>query len=78
MSMAELVLVTSAATPSRAIAAATRGTSSTAAPQQTSGAGAKGNQEGEKPDVDKLAHAVYLEVLNLLDIARMRSGDPYK
>ena len=59
------------------MSSATRGASPQAAPQQVQGSGAQGNQEGEKPEVDKLAHEVYLEVLKLIDIARMRSGDPF-
>jgi hypothetical protein len=77
MSLAELVLVTSAATPSKSIAAATRGASSSPAQSapMTSGGAAGG---GPKPDVDKLALEVYEEVLRLIDIARERSGDPYQ
>lgn len=76
MSMAELVLVTAAATPAKAVAAATRGASSTAV--SASPMVDSGNAGAAKPDVDKLALDVYQEVLKLIDIARERSGDPYK
>ena len=75
MSLAELVLVT--AMPSRAIAAATRGASAAPASSAPAGAGSSGKAV-EKPDVDKIAHEVYLEVLKLIDIARERSGDPFQ
>jgi hypothetical protein len=77
MSLAELVLVTAAATPSRAIAAATRGapsTGGTGAPIVSASAGGS----SQKPDVEAIAQEVYQEVMRLIDIARERSGDPYQ
>ncbi len=75
MSLAELVLVTSASTPSKAIAAATRGASSSPASASPMVAAAHG---GGKANVEKIAVDVFQEVLKLIDIARERSGDPYQ
>ncbi len=76
MSLAELVLVTSAATPSKAIAASTRGSSPTAVASTPSTAAQSAG--GQKPNVEKLAYDVFQEVLRLIDIARERGGDPYQ
>ncbi|MBZ0232534.1 MAG: hypothetical protein K8M05_09420, partial [Deltaproteobacteria bacterium] len=76
MSLAELVLVTAAATPSKAIAASARGASPTAVSSTPTVAAQSSG--GQKPDVEKLAFEVYQEVLRLIDIARERSGDPYQ
>lgn len=74
--LAQMVLVT--AMPSQQIAAATRGGSSSGggggAPQQ--GGGKQGGVE--KPDVEKLAHEVYQEVMSLFALNRMRGGDPFQ
>jgi hypothetical protein len=74
ISVAELALVASA--PSRQIAAATRGNDPSPAMTQAP-PGEAGAAQGEKPDIDKLAGDVYTAVLDLIAVARQRSGDPW-
>jgi hypothetical protein len=74
ISIAELTLIATA--PARSIAADARD----AAPSMAAGAaptGQSGAAQGEKPNIDKIAAEVYAEVLNLLELARSRSGDPW-
>jgi hypothetical protein len=74
--LAQMVLVTSM--PQQQIAAATKGGSTSGggggAPQQ--GGGKQGGVE--KPDIERLAHEVYQEVMALLELTRIRSGDPFQ
>ncbi len=74
ISLAELTLVQTAA-PTQ-IAASSRhdgGATHSLTPAPSAAAGA----EKEQIDVEKLANQVYREILVLMDIARVRNGDPY-
>jgi len=74
ISLAELTLVQTAA-PTQ-IAASSRGNgghSTPQAPAPAAGAGA----EKETIDVDKLANEVYREIIQLMELARARNGEPY-
>jgi hypothetical protein len=74
ISLAELTLVQTAAPT--AIAASSRGSgghSQPMAPSTSNTAGA----EKEKLDIEKLANEVYREILQMMDMARARNGEPY-
>lgn len=73
MSLAELTLV--ASTPPQQIAASTRETPSAVPPKQASPDG-KGDK-GQKVDIEKVASEVYRAVMQLMESARMRNGEPY-
>ncbi len=73
LSMAELTLVASA--PSAQVAASRKGGGAPA--QHSTPAGPATAEQGEKPDIDKIAAEVYAEIMKLLDVARERSGDPW-
>ncbi|HEY5951034.1 MAG TPA: hypothetical protein VIV40_36330, partial [Kofleriaceae bacterium] len=73
ISLAELTLVNAAPAPQ--IAASTR-TSSGHAPVTPAPAAAAG-AEKQSVDIEKLANDVYREVVELMEIARARNGEPY-
>lgn len=73
MSLAELTLV--ASTPPAQIAASTREAPSAVPPKQASPDG-KGDK-GQKVDIEKVAGEVYRAVMQLMESARMRNGEPY-
>jgi hypothetical protein len=73
LSVAELTLIATA--PQRQVAASTRGAPAPAMAQAPTGA--SGAEQGEKPDIDKIAAEVYAEILRLIDVARERNGDPW-
>jgi hypothetical protein len=74
ISVAEMTLIATA--QPHQVAASTRG-SSPAPSMAAAPTGASGAEQGEKPDIDKLASEVYAEILRLLEVARERSGDPW-
>ena len=76
MTLTELVLVN--AIPQRQIAASTRSAAGHGGGGHAHGKHHNKHQDEKHPDVGKLAHDVYLEVLKLIDAARERSGDPYQ
>jgi hypothetical protein len=73
ISLAELTLVTAA--PAQQIAASTR--SATGHAPHTPAPAAAAGAESLQVDVEKLANDVYREVLDLMEIARARNGEPY-
>lgn len=73
ISLAELTLV--ASTPPSQIAASTREAPSAVPPKQASPDG-KGDK-GQKVDIEKVASEVYRAVMQLMESARMRNGEPY-
>ena len=75
ISLAELTLVTSA--PSSQIAADSRGTVSHSAPAapETSG-GAAGHGKQGKDNADEIAQKVYDSILQMIEVERMRNGEP--
>lgn len=76
LSMAELTLVNAA--PATQIAAASRTGHVSAAPAAPSGgqAGTDG-KKGDDADIEAIAEEVYKAVLNMMDAARARNGEPY-
>ncbi len=74
ISIAELTLIASA--PSHQVAASTRG-ESPAPSMAAAPPGQAGAEQGEKPDIDKIAADVYGEVMKMVEIAKERNGDPY-
>lgn len=74
ISLAELTLV--AATPPAQIAASTRGETPASVTQRSEAPGAKGEQ-GQKVDIEKVAGEVYRAVMQMMESARMRNGEPY-
>jgi hypothetical protein len=76
ISLAELTLVTAA--PSSHVAASTR-TAPSAAPA-TAGVNnqaSPGEAGAAYIDIEKVANDVYRHILNLMDVARARNGEPY-
>lgn len=74
ISLAELTLV--AATPPAQIAASTRGETPASVTQKPDAPGAKGEQ-GQKVDIERVAGEVYRAVMQMMESARMRNGEPY-
>lgn len=74
ISLADLTLINSA--PPQQIAASTRGetVALSAAPSVASGSNA---EPGEKFDVERIARDVYRAVLQIMEAARARNGEPY-
>ena len=76
LSVAELTLI--ASTPSTQVAASTRDAGGGPAPAMANAPpGQGGSEQGEAPNIEKIAADVYAEILKLIDIARERSGDPW-
>ncbi len=73
ISLAELTLV--ASTPPSQIAASDRASSPSAAPKQASPDG-KG-EKGQKVDIESVAADVYRAVMQMMESARMRNGEPF-
>ena len=74
ISLAELTLV--ASTPPSQIAAADRAGSAAAPPPKTAAPDGKG-EKGQKVDIEAVAADVYRAVMQLMESARMRNGEPY-
>jgi trimeric autotransporter adhesin len=74
ISLAELTLVTAA--PSPQIAASSRAPTGNASVVASPSAAAGGDKK-QQLDIEKLANDVYREVLVLMDVARVRNGEPY-
>ena len=74
ISIAELRLVATA--PSKQVAASARGSAPAPSASPAPG-GASAAEQGEKPDIEKIAAEVYAEIVRLLEVARERSGDPW-
>lgn len=74
ISLAELTLVQTAAPT--AIAASSRGSGGSSQPMAPSTSNTAG-AEKEKLDIEKLANEVYREILQMMDMARARNGEPY-
>lgn len=73
ISLAELTLV--ASTPPSQIAASDRSAAPSAAPKQASPDG-KG-EKGQKVDIESVAADVYRAVMQMMESARMRNGEPF-
>jgi hypothetical protein len=73
ISLAELTLV--ASTPPSQIAASDR-SSSAAAPAKQAAPDGKG-EKGQKVDIESVAADVYRAVMQMMESARMRNGEPY-
>jgi hypothetical protein len=74
ISLAELTLVTAA--PAQQIAASSRAATGHAPAAPPPAAPAAGGDK-QAVDIEKLANDVYREVLTLMDVARVRNGEPY-
>jgi hypothetical protein len=75
VSIADLTLVASAS--SHSVAAASKGDSAPAAAEGPREGSGGGGGEGNKGDIDKIAADVYAAVLEMIAVARERSGDPW-
>jgi hypothetical protein len=73
ISLAELTLV--AAAPSNQIAASARGASSSSSSPATTSS--KQTAAAAPVDIDQLARDVYQQIIELMDAARSRNGEPY-
>jgi hypothetical protein len=75
LSLADLTLINNA--PSTQIAASTKGESVSASATPSSASSATAAAEGEKFDVERIARDVYRAVMQIMDAARARNGEPY-
>jgi hypothetical protein len=74
ISLSDLTLVS--AVPPTQVAAASRGETPAAVPPKQASPDGKG-EKGQKVDIEKVAAEVYRAVMQLMDSARMRNGEPY-
>ncbi|MEZ4358671.1 MAG: hypothetical protein R3B48_00710 [Kofleriaceae bacterium] len=75
ISLADLTLI--AAAPPTQIAASGRDAQVVASPPKQASPDAKSGEKEEKVDIEKVASEVYRAVVQLMDSARMRNGEPY-